>query len=284
MFETVKVAAISLKPTPWDKPGNAEKMEVFIRQAARESPEVIVLPEGALEGYVVMAVIENPAKGRDLVALAEPIDGSYIARFQALARELGVCLCFGFAERIGQEAYNAAIFVDDKGDLCGTHHKTRLAEGYHSTWYFNRLGKQIRAFDTPLGRCGIMICNERWEPVIARTLVLDGAQFLLIPAYGDKQRRQNEAVLARGRENGVPIVEANVGMNLIISKGGIVGYKWGVDQITVAEIDIPVLPSCQSARASEQYYLAQQDLLMEQFRLRRQAGEDVAATYLPSVS
>lgn len=261
MFRTIKVAAISLKATPWDKAGNADKMEAFIRQAAAEHLELIVLPEGIIEGYVVMEAIKDPVKIPDFMEVAEPIDGSYITRFQALARELGVCLCFGFAERIGEEAYNAAIFVDDKGNLCGKHHKTRFAEGYHPSWHFNRLGKKIRAFDTPLGRCGIMICNERWEPVIARTLVLDGAQFLLIPTYGDKQRAQNEAVLARGRENGVPIVEANVGMNLIISKGEIVGYKWGADRITVAEIDIPVLPSCHSARASEQHYLAQQDSL-----------------------
>ena len=103
-----------------------------------------------------------------------------------------------------------------------------------------------------------MICNERWEPVIARTLVLDGAQFLLIPAYGDKQRRQNEAVLARGRENGVPIVEANVGMNLIISKGEIVAYKWGNDEITTAIIDIPQPLSRKAARRSERDYLEQQ--------------------------
>ncbi len=264
MYRTISVAAISLKFTPWDKAGNADKMEAFIRQAAAEHPELIVLPEGILEGYAVNEVIADPAKAPDFIEVAEPIDGPYITRFQALARELGVCLCFGFAERIGEEAYNTAIFVDDKGNLCGKHHKTRDAdafgEGHDPSWHFNRPGKKIRAFDTPLGRCGIMICAERWEPVIARLLVVDGAKFLLIPSYGDKTRANNGEVLARGRENGVPVVQANVGMNLIISKGEIVGYKWGADRITVAEIDIPVFPSRQSVRAVEQHFLAQSPL------------------------
>ena len=94
--------------------------------------------------------------------------------------------------------------------------------------------------------------------MIARTLVLDGAQFLLIPSYGSKGKAQNHTVLARARENGVPIVEANVGMNLIISKGEIVAYKWGNDQISTADIDIPHPPSTEAARRSEQSYLQAQ--------------------------
>jgi hypothetical protein len=69
--------------------------------------------------------------------------------------------------------------------------------------------------------------------------------------------------LARARENGVPIVEANVGMNLIISKGEIVAYKWGNDQITTAAIDIPVPPSLEMARFYEQEYLKYQGPEME---------------------
>ena len=155
--------------------------------------------------------------------------------------KLKTCLCFGFAERRGTSSvYNSAVFIDEEGDICGTYHKTQFAEGTHPSWNFNCIGETIRAFDTPFGRAGILICNDRWNPLIARTLVLDGAQFLLIPSYGSKGKSQNQTVLARARENGVPIVEANVGMNLIINKGEIVAYKWGNDQISTASIDIPV--------------------------------------------
>ncbi|GIT16216.1 MAG: hypothetical protein CM1200mP37_7970 [Chloroflexota bacterium] len=47
--------------------------------------------------------------------------------------------------------------------------------------------------------------------MIARTMVFDGAQMLLINSFGSKSKGQNETVLGRARENGVPIVEANVG-------------------------------------------------------------------------
>jgi len=264
MYESIKVSAISLKPTKWDKASNAEKLEAFFVEAAKDAPQLILATEGVLEGYVVMDVIEGKATPEAMLEIAEPIDGAYIRRFRRLARQLKTCLCFGFAERCGTSSvYNSAVFIDTSGDICGTYHKTQFAEGTHPSWNFNCIGETIRAFDTPFGRVGILICNDRWNPLIARTLVLDGAQFLLIPSYGSKGKSQNHAVLARARENGVPIVEANVGMNLIISKGEIVTYKWGNDQISTADIDIPVLPSTEAARRSEQVYLQSQGSEME---------------------
>ena len=252
-----------MKPRKWDKASNADRLESLFRQAAKEGPDLMVAPEGLLEGYVVMDVIRHPEKAPAMLEVAEPIDGPHIARFRRLAAELETCLCFGFAERIGNEVYNAAVFIDGEGEIRGKYHKTQLPEGTHPTWSFDRIGTALRAFDTPLGRAGILICNDRWNPMIARTLVLDGAQMILIPSYGGKGRNQNEAVLARARENGVPIVEANVGMNLIISKGEVVAYKWGNDQITTAVVDVPALPSVSSARALEEEYLRLQGPEME---------------------
>ena len=255
MYTTVKATAISIKPKKWDKAFNTDKVERFFREAARDKPDLILTTEGVFEGYVVGDAIEHPEMREAMLDIAEPIDGPYINRFRRLARELGTCLCFGFAERVGREVYNAAIFIDHGGAIRGHYHKSQLAEGTGPDWYFNRVGKTIRAFDTPFGRAGFLICNDRWNPMIARTLVLDGARLLLIPSYGNKSKRQNETVLARARENGVPIVEANVGVDLIISTGEVVAYKWGNDQIATAEIEVPAVPSTGAARGYEREYM-----------------------------
>jgi len=278
MYTPIKAAAISLKPKKWDKEYNADKLETLFRKAAEEEPDLIVATEGVLEGYVVLDVIAHPEKAIAMMEIAEPIDGPNVRRFQKLAQELATCLCFGFAERIADEAYNCVIFIDQDGAILGKYHKTQLGEGIHPSWNFNRIGREIRAFDTPIGRVGMLICKDRWNPLIARTLVLDGAQILLIPSYGSRKKEQNQAVLARARENGVPIVEANVGMNLIISKGEIAAYKWGVDQITTAVVDVPAPPSPAVARASEQEFMQQQGPMMEEWaelwmqRVRREAA------------
>ncbi len=272
MFTTVKAAAISLRPKKWDKAHNAAKMERLIRQAAAHGPDVIVTIEGAFEGYVVYDVIEGRRPAAEMLRIAEPLDGPYVARFCQLARSLATCLCFGFAEKRGDEIYNTVIFIDHHGEICGTYQKSQFAEGTHPSWHFNRIGTKLRAFDTPFGRAGVLICNDRWNPLIARAIVLDGAQVLYIPTYGNTSKAQNQAVLARARENGVPIVQANVGQNLIVSKGEAVAYQRGFDRITLADVEIPAPPSTPAARAQEREYVGLQGPEMERRYRETMAG------------
>ena len=277
MYQTVRASAISIKPKKWDKAHNADKVEAFFVEAAREGPDLIVTTEGVLEGYVINDVLKQPELEGRVYEVAEPINGPYIQRFQRLARQLKICLVFGFAELVGRDVFNTAIFIDQLGDIRGKYHKTQFAEGTVESCRFNCVGKTIRAFDTPVGRVGIVICNDRWNPRITRTLVLDGAQLILIPSYGSKTQEQNRMVLARARENGVPIVNANVGMNLIISKGEILAYRWGNDAITTAEVDVPVAPSTEAARAYEAEYMALQGPEMERRyaeTIKRLKGEE----------
>lgn len=276
MYKTIRASAISFKPAKWDKAGNADRIEAFFVEAARDKPDLIVTTEGALEGYVINDVLERPELEERVYEVAEPIDGPYVRRFQALARRLETCLVFGFAELVGSSVYNTAVFIDHSGEISGKYHKTQFAEGTVDSCRFNCVGKTLRAFDTPVGRVGIVICNDRWNPMITRTLVLDGARLILIPSYGSKTRQQNETVLRRARENGVPIVNANVGMNLIVSKGEIAAYQWGNDVITTAEIEVPAAPSTEAARAYEAEYLALQGPEMErryEETLKRLRGE-----------
>ena len=84
-----------------------------------------------------------------------------------------------------------------------------------------------------------MICNDRWNPLLARIPVLDGARFLLIPAMGSRSLEQDEAVLNRGRENDVPVVEANVGVTLVVDSGKIVAIDREEEGITFGQITIP---------------------------------------------
>ena len=171
--------------------------------------------------------------------VAIPLDHPIIQRFQRLAVELEMSLVFGLAERIDDDVYNSAIFIDQEGVIRGKYHKMQFAAGYDPTWWYNRLGRGSRAFDTPFGQAGILICNDRWNPSLARIPVLDGARFLLIPAMGSRSEKQDEAVLRRGQENGVPIVEANVGVTLVVDDGTIVAVDRQEEGITFADITIP---------------------------------------------
>ena len=69
--------------------------------------------------------------------------------------------------------------------------------------------------------------------------------------------------MARARENGVAVVQANRGMNMMVSKGEMVAYKWGMDQITVVDVEVPVEISPANARAAENAFFATLDKNLE---------------------
>ena len=140
MFTPVRVAACSFRPRKFDPAANAERLEVLFRRAAAAGAQLAVAPEGALDGYVVMPIIEGAEPAERMREAAVSIRGPEVERFRALARELGMCLAFGLAERSGGDVYNCALFLDAEGRIRGRYRKLQLAEGYHESWWFNRLG------------------------------------------------------------------------------------------------------------------------------------------------
>ena len=227
------------EPVKLDLAGNTKRLESSFRKAASGGAKIAVAPEGILEGYVVNEIIAGDFSADQMRDVALQIDSPTIQQFQRLAKELDMCLVFGFAERINDDVFNSAIFIDNRGQISGKYHKMQLAEGYDPSWWFNRLGRQSRAFDTPYGRCGMLICNDRWNPLLAKIPALDGAQFLVIPSFGSTSKRQDEAVLARGTETHLPIIEANVGVTLVVDDDEMIAVDRKREGITFADIDIP---------------------------------------------
>jgi predicted amidohydrolase len=266
----VRVASISFVPKKFDLQGNADRLEQAVRKASLGGAEIAVAPEGALDGYVVNEIIAGKVPTKRMNEVAIPIDHRVVKRFQDLARELELCIVFGFAERIGEDVFNSAVFIDHHGKICGKYHKMQFAEGYHASWWFNRLEKHSRAFDTPYGRCGIMICNDRWNPQLAKIPVLDGARFLVIPAFGSRSKSQDQAVLNRAKENGIPIVEANVGVTLVVDGGKIVAVDRHEEGITFGQITIPAAIRAKPKERDdeEQAFLKRREKLMKD-RYRR---------------
>ena len=256
MFREVAAAAISFEPKKFGVKSNTNQLEKMFRRAASGGARLALAPEGVIEGYVVNDIIQGKVPAEKMKEVAVTMKSAVMRRFRELAKELGICLAFGLAEKIGGDVYNCAAFIDHRGRLCGKYHKMQLAEGYRSSWWWNRLGESSRAFDTPFGRCGFLICNDRWNADLARIPVLDGAQYLLIPSFGSCKREQDRAVLSRARENGVPIVEANVGVTLIISKGEVVSLSREKTELTFGTIAIPAAASPKNRDRQEKKFLS----------------------------
>ena len=162
----------------WDLPANADRAEALIRQAAGQGAQVVLIQE----------LFETPYFCQDQLPeffeLARPVEGNEgLARFQQLARELGVVLPFSFFERANQAYFNSVAMVDADGSMLGVYRKTHIPDGpgYQEKYYFNPGDTGFRVWDTRCGKIGLGICWDQWFPETARCLVLQGAEVLLYP-------------------------------------------------------------------------------------------------------
>jgi predicted amidohydrolase len=181
-----------------------ERIDATVERARSRGAELVVLPECALGGYLT---------GGDGIAL----DGPEIARLAAIAGD--VVVCAGFTESSPEGTYSSAVCVTGDGVL-GHHRKVHLPPSEADAFV---PGDSFRAFDTPVGRVGMLICYDKVFPEAARTLALDGAQIVASLAAwpvcrfdpasrlrDDRQTRQfNLLDQARAMENQVVWVSSN---------------------------------------------------------------------------
>ena len=198
---TVRVAGLVLKWIRADKEANLRRLEPMVREAARGGARIVVTTECFLDGY---AIKDKSIPLADYRALGEPIpDGKYFQRLAALAGELKIHLVAGMTEAEGELRYNTSVLIGPDGKLIGKYRKHALEHELVR----NAPGTNTPAFDTGLGRLGMMICADRKHPDLVSRIVADGAEFLLCPSGGMFGPKSNDSILqARSRENGRYII------------------------------------------------------------------------------
>ncbi|TQS46308.1 carbon-nitrogen hydrolase family protein [Cryptosporangium phraense] len=146
-MRTTRVAAVAA-PFGRDLDECFARIERLVALARARGVQLLALPEASLGGYRAPDADEPPA--------LDP-DGPELRRLAAIAGDM--VLCAGYYERADEGVrYNSAVCVTGDGVL-----------GRH------RQAHQPGAFDTPVGRIGLMICYDKASPDAARALAADGA-------------------------------------------------------------------------------------------------------------
>jgi predicted amidohydrolase len=236
-----------------DVPRAVEKIAGIIADTRRQGVDLLVLPDAALGGY--LADLDDP----DLEALppALPADAAEIRALAELAGPMTVCL--GYTEVEGADRYNAAVCVSG-GEVLGRHRKVHQPPGEALAY---AAGGAFTAFDTPVGRMGMLIDYDKTFPESARTLALDGACVLAClsawPASvtdraarlpQDRQSRLFDLYdTARAAENQVVVVSSNqtgvlgglrfLGQAKVVGPGGdVLARTWTKGGVAVADLDV----------------------------------------------
>ena len=240
----LRIASLSIVPAKWEKETNARKIERMVREAAAQGAQLVITPEGVLEGYVVNEVIreKDPAKKAELTRrfgdLAEPIDGKFVRRFRELADELNIHLILGFLERDGEKLYNTAVLISPDGGVAGKYHKSHFHQGYDVNPPGYTPGADYPVFALGRLKVGIMICFDRQLPEPARALALAGADLIVCPAYGGRGDWNTRLMQVRAYENQVYVAFSHPQQSLIIDPAGEVLGECHRDSILVRDIDI----------------------------------------------
>jgi predicted amidohydrolase len=241
---TICVASVSIFPEKWNKPANADKIERLVRAAAADGAELVITPEGVLEGYVINEVNEerDPQKKADLTVrfreTAEPIDGPYFGRFAALADELDIHLILGFLEADGDKFYNTSALLAPDGKLVGRYHKTHFMQGYDINPPGYTPGSEYPVFDIGRLKIGIMICFDRQLPEPARQLALGGADLIACPSYGGTGPWNTRIMQVRAYENQVSVVFTHPEESLIIDRNGELLKEGTKDSFVIQDISL----------------------------------------------
>ncbi|MES2668032.1 MAG: N-carbamoylputrescine amidase [Pseudomonadota bacterium] len=199
----------------WDLPGNADRAEAVVRQAAASGANVVLVQELFATPY--FCITQRP----EFFRLAQAMQGHpLIARFAALARELGVVLPVSYFERASQAFFNSVAMIDADGRILGNYRKTHIPQGpgYEEKYYFSPGDTGYRVWDTAFGRVGVGICWDQWFPECARAMALMGAEMLLYPtAIGseppnpgyDSQPHWEMVMRGHAAANILPVVASN---------------------------------------------------------------------------
>ncbi len=200
----LRLALLHLDPVPGDIVGNRARIEAGIRAAVRHGADWVVTPELAETGYNFVKRV-----GTDWIA---PFPDAWISSLAAIARDNGVALFVGFAERDAKtgKLHNSVAAIDRNGRILGAYRKQHPV-GQTEAW--SLAGSEGTPFMVDGIAVGTLICADAWRPNAAAQLAARGAQILLSPANWPPVEGMGPGDVweKRSRETGLPLIAVNRG-------------------------------------------------------------------------
>lgn len=211
-----KIALVQMAMTD-NRQENMDKALEFMTQAAAGGAQVICLPELFLGKYFCQV------EDSDLFDLAEPVPGPATDLLAGFARARNISLIASLFEKRTLGLYHNTAAVITPDGLAGIYRKMHIPDdpAFYEKFYFTPGDLGFKAFDTPVGRIGTLICWDQWYPEAARLTALRGPQVLFYPTaigwhpqeksqYGAEQR-EAWITVQRGHAvaNGIYVAAAN---------------------------------------------------------------------------
>jgi NAD+ synthase (glutamine-hydrolysing) len=205
MKQSLRIALAQLDLLVGDVHGNATRVVNTARQARADlGADLVLFPELSLSGYPPEDLLFHRGFRRQIE--------SGLAKVREEVQDISVMV--GFPEYAGAAIYNSAALISG-GMVAAIHRKAELPnyKVFDEKRYFEA-GKQPTVVDVQGFRCGLLVCEDIWEPQAAQLARSDGAELLIVinasPYEIHKQREREEVARARVLDVGLPMAYVNL--------------------------------------------------------------------------
>ena len=191
------IAAVQATPVFLDRDATVAKACKLIAQAGKQGARIITFPEAFIPTYPdwVWAVpaselgLHQELYG-ELLANSVAIPSDATEKLCRAARRAKAFVVMGMnelnAEASGASIYNTVLYIDDQGNVMGKHRKLIPTGGERLVWAQGD-GSTLRAYDTPFGKIGALICWENYMPLARYAMYAQATQIYLAPTWNRGQ-------------------------------------------------------------------------------------------------
>jgi predicted amidohydrolase len=173
-MQNVRVALAQLAPKLGDLQANLEIHLSLIADANDRDADLIVFPELSLTGYLL----------QDQVPEVSVTEGdAVVSRLAGASRSTDIVV--GMVEETSAHRFHNVAAYFSGGRLLHTHRKIYLPTyGMFQEGRDFAAGEQLRCFDSPFGRWGLLLCEDLWHPSCAWILSQQGAEAIIVLSNG----------------------------------------------------------------------------------------------------
>ena len=179
VYPRFKAAAVMASPVFLDRDATTEKACGLIAEAAAAGARLIVFPEVYIPGYPFWIWLMTPTQGApyflDLFKNAVEMNSPTVKRLGLAARAANAYVVMGISERDGGTLYNTLLYFNDRGEVIGRHRKLQPTHVERTIWGRGD-GRDLRVFDTDLGKLSGLICWEHTMDLARYALTVQGEQ------------------------------------------------------------------------------------------------------------
>jgi len=205
MSQSLRIVMAQLDLLVGDIDGNADKVIAAVARARDElKADAIVFPELTLSSYPPEDLLLRPGFNRRVAGALARVAGQVH----------GIDVILGYPQQSDGGLYNAASLLRD-GAVVATYHKSELPNYsvFDEKRYFipGHAPCVVEIAGLPVG---ITLCEDIWHPRPAQAAQAAGARLLVnlnaSPFHLGKRNERIEALQARTRETGLPVLYVNL--------------------------------------------------------------------------